>query len=164
MWVYGGGVAAGYLNRPELTAARFVTEQGRRYYRSGDLARQLPNGELEYLGRNDQQVKFCGFRIELEEIESVLREHDQIQDAAVAVVTGRAGGQFLTAYVVGDGTPAQLRTHAATSLPTHMVPTRYVRVAGIPLTPSGKTDRAALATAATLAPVPTDRRESSRVR
>lgn len=148
MWVSGGGVAAGYLNRPVLTAARFRTEGERRYYRSGDLARMLPNGELEYLGRVDRQVKHRGFRIELEEIEATLRNLDSVYNVAVAVVTGRSGGEFLTAYVAGsdDFSAAAARTHAARLLPSHMVPSRYMRVPALPLTPSGKLDRAALET------------------
>ncbi|MEU8264344.1 AMP-binding protein [Micromonospora sp. NPDC048999] len=150
MWVGGDGVAAGYLHRPDLTAERFVTVDGRRCYRSGDLARRLPDGALEYLGRTDQQVKLRGFRIEPGEIEAVLRDHPQVRDAAVTVITTPAGGQFLTACVVAttDELP-DLRAHAARTLPRHMVPQRYVSVPELPLTPSGKLDRAALTDLAT---------------
>ncbi len=143
MWISGAGVAAGYLNRPELTAERFVTVDGRRHYRSGDLARLLPDGELEYLGRADRQLKLRGFRIEPGEIEAVLRAHDGVQDAAVTVTTTRAGAQFLEARIV-PAVPDGLRAHAAAALPAHMVPDRYRAVPELPRTPSGKLDRTAL--------------------
>ncbi|GAA4629975.1 hypothetical protein GCM10023196_053490 [Actinoallomurus vinaceus] len=146
MWISGAGVAAGYLNRAELTAERFVTLEGRRFYRSGDLARRSVNGELEYVGRADQQVKLRGFRVELGEIESVLRGCPEVRDAAVTVVTTGAGAQLLAACVVPhDGSvTAAVRRHAAAMLPRHMVPDRYVTVEALPLTPSGKLDRRAL--------------------
>jgi acyl-coenzyme A synthetase/AMP-(fatty) acid ligase len=156
LWIAGAGVAAGYLDRPELTAQRFVTLDTpagpRRYYRTGDLARVLPDGELEFLGRNDQQVKLRGFRVELGEIEATLRAHDAVRDVAATVITTAAGAQFLVACVVSAGDPvpdgaelaATLRAHARTGLPAHMVPDRYVVVPALPLTPSGKLDRGAL--------------------
>lgn len=156
LWIAGAGVAAGYLDRPELTAQRFVmldTPEGpRRSYRTGDLARVLPDGELEFLGRNDQQVKLRGFRVELGEVEATLRTHDAVREVAATVITTAAGAQFLVACVVvaGDPTPdgaelaATLRAHARTGLPAHMVPDRYVVVPALPLTPSGKLDRGAL--------------------
>ncbi|WP_018353335.1 amino acid adenylation domain-containing protein [Longispora albida] len=143
MWIAGTGVAAGYLRRPELTAERFVAADGRRWYRSGDLARRGPGGSLEYLGRADQQVKLRGFRVELGEIEAVLRSHEAVRDAAVTVVTTPAGAQFLVACAV-PAVPADIREHAGRFLPRHMVPHRYVAVPALPLTPSGKLDRAAL--------------------
>lgn len=152
--IAGGGVASGYLNRPELTAERFVTldspEGPRRYYRTGDLARRTVSGELEYLGRNDHQVKIRGFRIELGEIEAVLREHDEVDDVVVLAqqVSSR---QVLVACVVSRdpenvaGLGARLRQHLAGRLPEHMLPTRvHVVEGGFPLTPSGKLDRRAL--------------------
>ena len=146
MWVSGSGLAQGYLNRPELTAQRFVVRDGVRYYRSGDLARALPSGELEYLGRNDAQVKRRGFRIELEEIEAALRSHPAVCDAGVAMVRNRHGVDLLVAcYVATPGCgPSELRAHVGAALPGHMVPDRYVVVGALPLMPSGKLDRAAL--------------------
>ncbi|WP_412543323.1 amino acid adenylation domain-containing protein [Longispora sp. K20-0274] len=144
LWLTGPGVSAGYLHRPDLTAARFPTVDGRRYYRSGDLARQAPDGRLEYLGRTDQQVKLRGFRIELGEIEAVLRAHPQVADAGVAVWTSPAGARFLVGCVA-PAVPDDLRAYAGRTLPAHMVPSRYVPVPALPRTPSGKLDRAALA-------------------
>jgi amino acid adenylation domain-containing protein len=158
MFITGGGVAAGYLNRPELTAERFVTLDApggpRRYYRSGDLGMRTASGELEYLGRNDQQVKVRGFRIELGEIETVLREHEAVRDAAV--LCQRSGPrQILVACVVAlepadqaehrADLEARLRRHMAARLPEHMVPTRFRFEEQLPLTASGKLDRRALA-------------------
>ncbi|NEC86499.1 amino acid adenylation domain-containing protein [Streptomyces sp. SID12501] len=151
--VAGTGVAEGYLNRPDLTAERFVTLDGpdgpRRYYRTGDLARRLPDGSFEYLGRNDQQIKLRGYRIELGEVEAALRTHEHVKDVAVTVVTTAAGAQFFVACVVlTDDAPAKpagvLRAHAMTVLPRYMVPDRYQPVPALPLTGSGKLDRKAL--------------------
>ncbi|WP_354638568.1 amino acid adenylation domain-containing protein [Kitasatospora camelliae] len=159
--IAGSGVAVGYLNRPELTAERFVTLDGpagpRRYYRTGDLARKLPDGSFEYLGRNDQQVKLRGFRIELGEVEAALRTHELVRDAAVTVVTTLAGAQFFVACVVmADDAPekpaAVLRQHAMAVLPRYMVPDRYQVVPELPLTGSGKLDRRAVHTLATPRP------------
>ncbi|WP_275293435.1 AMP-binding protein [Amycolatopsis sp. La24] len=149
LWIAGDGVADGNLDRPELTAERFVYLDGVRYYRTGDLARVLPDGSLEYLGRDDLQVKLRGFRIELGEVEAVLRGHDLARDVAVTVITRPAGAQFLVACVVlaGDAPdkPAgPLREYAAERLPRYMVPDRYQVVDMLPLTGSGKLDRAAL--------------------
>jgi amino acid adenylation domain-containing protein len=150
MWVAGPGVCAGYLNQPELTAERFVTRDGTRYYRSGDLARRLPDGELEYVGRGDDQVKLRGFRIELGEVESALRRSTLVQDAAALVAELPSGAQLLTACVVPassarPGLVRELRQHAAGLLPAHMAPDRYHVLDELPLTPSGKVDRAAAA-------------------
>jgi nonribosomal peptide synthetase DhbF len=147
MWVCGGGVGTGYLGRDDLTAERFVTVDGVRYYRSGDLARRLPDGELQYLGRVDRQVKLRGFRIELPEIEAVLRTCTGVRDAAVDLVTGHAVGDFLVGYVVADDPfdAQRAREECGKLLPSYMVPTRYEVVRAIPLTSSGKVDRAALA-------------------
>ncbi|MGW3816953.1 amino acid adenylation domain-containing protein [Streptomyces sp. NPDC005046] len=152
IWVYGTGVARGYLNRPDLTTARFTAAAGdparETGYRSGDLARLLPDGELEYLGRSDQQVKLRGFRIELGEVESVLRAHPEVREAAV-VVEGTGDTRRLLALLVlaRPGTRADqagLRAHAVARLPEHMIPHRLEVVAGLPLTPSGKLDRQTL--------------------
>ncbi|MGW7533315.1 amino acid adenylation domain-containing protein [Amycolatopsis sp. NPDC054798] len=149
LWIAGDGVAEGYLDRPELTAERFVHVDGVRYYRTGDLVRVLPDESMEYLGRDDLQVKLRGFRIELGEVEAVLRGHDLVREAAVTVITTPAGAQFLVACVVlaGDAPdkPAgALREYAAGRLPRYMVPDRYQVVDTLPLTGSGKLDRAAL--------------------
>jgi nonribosomal peptide synthetase DhbF len=148
MWISGGGVCAGYLGRDDLTAERFVTVDGVRCYRTGDLARRLPDGDLEFLGRADRQVKVRGFRIELGEIETVLRGCAGVRDAVVEVVTGGDGTAFLVAYVVADDdrfSVAQAREACERSLPAHMVPNTFTLLPVIPLTPSGKVDRDALA-------------------
>lgn len=155
MWVSGAGVADGYLNRPRLTAERFVEEAedtacaARRFYRSGDLARRLPDGELEYLGRADHQVKLMGFRIELGEIEATLEQHPGVRDAVVLLTASRAGTPVLAACVVPtqaqvSGLTRELRSWAAGRVPRHMVPHLFHTVDTFPLTASGKTDRAAI--------------------
>nr|ADN26251.1 ATP-dependent adenylase [Streptomyces coeruleorubidus]ADN65348.1 adenylation domain-containing protein [Streptomyces coeruleorubidus] len=156
--IAGPGVAVGYLGRPELTAERFVvldTPTGPlRYYRTGDLARRLPDGSFEYHGRNDQQVKVRGVRVELGEVEAFLRAHELVKDAAATVVTTVAGAQFLVAcMVLADQTPekpeALLRQHMLESVPPFMVPDRYQFVPELPLTGSGKVDRRAVQEMAT---------------
>lgn len=152
IYIGGDGLARGYLNRPELTAERFVAHpllpnQSPRLYRTGDLGRFRANGEIEYLGRVDNQVKLRGLRIELGEIESVLASHATLREAVV-IVTGEAEQQRLSAYVVTDGMAApaagELRRYLRTKLPEHMVPAGYWRVERLPLLPSGKINRAAL--------------------
>ncbi|WP_377272869.1 amino acid adenylation domain-containing protein [Peterkaempfera sp. SMS 1(5)a] len=128
----GAGLADGYLGRPELTAERFVTVGGRRFYRSGDRARLRPDGQLEFLGRLDDQVKLRGFRIEPGEIEARLGGR-----GAVAV-----HGQTLVGYSVGD--PEPLAAELRTALPAHLVPAVWVQLDALPLTPGGKLDRKAL--------------------
>ncbi|GIF16350.1 non-ribosomal peptide synthetase [Actinoplanes teichomyceticus] len=152
MYVAGAGVAAGYLHRPELTAERFLDDPygtpGARMYRSGDLARRRADGELDYLGRADQQVQLRGFRVEPGEIEAVLVTHPRVSRAAVVVRRADNGSQQLVAYTVTAGGPppssAELRRHAATRLPEHMVPAACVSVDALPLTANGKLDVAAL--------------------
>jgi len=148
--VGGAGVARGYLNRPELDAERFVTIAGRtgeRFYRSGDLARLLPNGDLEYLGRADSQVKIRGYRIELGEIEAALLDQAGVQQAATVAID-HAGDRRLVAYVVpAAGTPpveADLRARLAAGLPDYMVPWRILMLPTLPRTANGKLDRRAL--------------------
>jgi amino acid adenylation domain-containing protein len=144
----GVSLARGYLERPDLTAERFVPdpfslEPGGRLYRTGDLARHLPGGEIEYLGRLDHQVKIRGFRIELGEIEASLVRHPGVREAAVLAREDRPGDRRLVAYVVGDEV-TDLRDFLHRSLPEHMVPSAVVRLDSLPLTPSGKVDRRAL--------------------
>lgn len=149
MWVSGTGVGLGYLGRDELTAERFVTVDGVRCYRSGDLARRLPDGELEFLGRADRQVKVRGFRIEPAEVEAVLRSCAGVRDAVVDRVADPALGDILVGYVVADGTvdARRLREECGRVLPSHMVPTRFEALPAIPLTRSGKVDRTVLSRA-----------------
>jgi len=145
MLVEGGGVAKGYLGRPELTAERFVERpDGARLYRTGDLARVRRDGTLDYLGRADGQVKLRGFRIELGEIEAVLRAEDGVRDAVVVVREDRPGDERLVGYVVGGPAPADLRAAAARTLSAHMVPAAVVVLDALPLTPNGKLDRRGL--------------------
>ena len=153
MFVSGGGVSRGYLDRPELTAERFIDWTApdgvtHKLYRTGDLARRLPDGDLQYLGRCDQQVKIRGFRIETGEIESVLQRHPGVQACAViARVDGRGGEPRLVAYVVRSASPAApalLREHLAVGLPDYMLPSAYVFLDSLPLTENGKLDRKAL--------------------
>ncbi|WP_099115050.1 non-ribosomal peptide synthetase, partial [Xenorhabdus miraniensis] len=151
IYVGGDGVACGYLNRPELTAERFLIDPfsdtpDARLYRTGDLARYRPDGNLEFLGRNDQQVKIRGFRIEPGEIEIRLAEHPAVREATVLVL-GDGGDKRLVAYVVADIDEElvnRLRTHLSAVLPDYMVPVAFVRLDEFPLTPNGKLDRRAL--------------------
>jgi amino acid adenylation domain-containing protein len=146
----GVGLARGYLRRPGLTAERFIPNpfgEGERLYRTGDLARWRSDGELEYLGRLDHQVKVRGFRIELGEIEAALAEHPGVKQAVVVSREEEAGERQLVAYVVGeDGAPDAnvLRTDLKHSLPEYMVPARFVSLERLPLTPNGKVDRKGL--------------------
>ncbi|HEX9937488.1 MAG TPA: amino acid adenylation domain-containing protein [Longimicrobium sp.] len=154
IFVGGAGVARGYLNRPELTAERFVrdpfsADPAARLYRTGDLARRRADGEMEYLGRADQQVKVRGFRIETGEIEAVLGAHPAVAACAVTVRDDGAGERRLVAYVVAlpgvaGPAPAELRAHLAEALPDYMVPAAFVALDALPLTGNGKLDRRAL--------------------
>ena len=151
IYVGGPGLAKGYLNRPELTAERFVSDSSRpseRLYRSGDLARRSPDGELEYLGRIDQQVKIRGFRVEVGEIESALTEHPTVREAVVVVRT-MSGENALIAYVVpasGNGSVVSddLRMHLRKKLPSYMLPQTIEILSSLPLNRNGKVDRHAL--------------------
>jgi amino acid adenylation domain-containing protein len=150
LYVGGVGVARGYLNRPDLTAQRFLDDPfgapGERMYRTGDRARWLADGNLEYLGRVDRQVKLRGFRIEPEEIEAVLLQHPSVREAAVVVREDRASERRLVAYMApADATPAtELRAWLQGRLPAHMIPASFVALERLPLTPNGKVDRKAL--------------------
>jgi len=153
IYVGGDGLAKGYWNRPELTAERFVAnpiapEKSARLYRTGDLGRWRANGEIEYLGRVDSEVKLRGMRIELGEIEAVLMTHGQVGEAAVELAE-ESGQARLLAYVVSrDGempNARELRRHLRMKLPEAMVPARYVVLEELPLLASGKVNRRALA-------------------
>jgi amino acid adenylation domain-containing protein len=159
IFVGGGGVARGYLGRPDLTAERFVpdplsNEPGARLYRSGDLARRRSNGELEYRGRADQQLKIRGFRIEPGEVEAALVRHPAVAQAAVFARRLSAEDVRLVAAIVPHGeapSSAELRDHLLAALPEPWVPSLFVTVPALPLTTHGKVDRRALAGLAELA-------------
>ena len=149
----GDGVARGYLRRPELTAERFIAdpfgrEPGARLCKTGDLARYLPDGAIEYLGRIDHQVKIRGFRIELGEIESVLATHPTVRETVVLAREDTPGQKRLVAYLtMKEGEPSngsELRGLLRAKLPDYMVPSAFVILDRFPLTPNGKVDRKAL--------------------
>ncbi|HEX4953683.1 MAG TPA: amino acid adenylation domain-containing protein, partial [Thermoanaerobaculia bacterium] len=154
LMIGGTGVSRGYLDRPAATARAFLPEPGAptpgaRLYATGDLARFLPDGSLEFLGRADGQVKVRGFRIELGEIETALLAHPAVRQAAVVAPAGPGTARRLVAYVVAAAedqppAPAELRAFLAESLPDYMVPARFVALERLPLTATGKLDRRAL--------------------
>lgn len=154
IYIAGVGLARGYLNRRELTDQRFVdnpfdADPGARLYKTGDQGRWLPDGTLEYLGRNDFQIKVRGYRIELGEIEAKLAEHDLVKETVVAAQEDCPNEKRLVAYVVArnaeeDLDLESLRAHLRASLPDHMIPGAFVRLERLPLTPNGKLDRRAL--------------------
>ncbi|MEP7338035.1 MAG: amino acid adenylation domain-containing protein [Acidobacteriota bacterium] len=156
IFIGGEGISRGYLNRPDLTAEKFIPNPfgslpGGRLYRTGDLARFCPDGQIEFIGRNDHQVKLRGYRIELGEIEAALRSHPQVRQAVVLVEQAGADKR-LTAYVVArepqsrwsDGN-AELREYLRRQLPDFMIPSLFVWLDELPLTPNGKLNRLALA-------------------
>lgn len=151
--IAGVGLARGYLNRPDLTAEKFIpdpfsTEPGARLYRSGDLVRYLPDGNIEFLGRIDYQVKVRGFRIELGEIEAILGSLDQVKDVVVLSREDTPGDPRLVAYLVSDPGEApdvpHLRKFLKKHLPEYMIPSSFIQLESMPLTPNGKVDRNAL--------------------
>ncbi|TZF95867.1 amino acid adenylation domain-containing protein, partial [Chryseobacterium panacisoli] len=154
LYVGGAGIARGYLNRPELTDERFMVNQfqtadqkergeNSRLYRTGDLVRRLASGDLEYMGRNDFQVKIRGHRIELGEIENTLLQYEDIRQTAVLVKEGKGNIKYLVGYYVSDPVidPHQLSEFLLKSLPEYMVPNVFVHLAALPLTINGKLDR-----------------------
>ena len=155
LYIAGAGVAEGYLHRPDLTAERFVPDPfastpGARMYKTGDLARWLPAGSLDFLGRRDDQVKLRGFRIELGEVEAALAAHPQVQSAAVSL-----NNDNLTAWCVWRGSsvePSELRAFLAQRLPAYMLPARFLSLESLPALPNGKVDRRAIASLAPPAP------------
>lgn len=149
----GDGVAKGYLNQPELTAEKFIPDTfskaaGARLYRTGDLGRYLPDGRVEFAGRIDNQVKIRGFRIELGEIETVLTQQPTVRESVVLAREDQAGDKRLVAYVVAEAgqvvTAREMREWVKQRLPEYMVPTSFVMLERMPLSPNGKVDRKAL--------------------
>jgi amino acid adenylation domain-containing protein len=153
LYLTGVGIARGYHNRPDLTAEKFIpncfsAEPGSRLYRTGDLGYYLPDGQIEFLGRNDNQVKMRGFRVELGEIEATLSRHAGVSACAAIVREDTPGEQKLVAYIVGESleTPdsAELKSYLRQQLPEYMVPMFFVPLKSLPLSPNGKIDRGAL--------------------
>lgn len=154
IYVGGDGVGRGYLNRPELTQENFIPNPftkkiGDRLYKTGDLARYLPNGNIEYLGRIDYQVKIRGYRVELAEIEAILVSHPQVQQAVVIVWEEPSDLEQLVAYIVSKQSflkESQFRQFLQQKLPDYMVPSSIIMLEAMPLTPNGKINRQALPT------------------
>jgi len=151
LYIGGAGVTLGYHERPDLTSERFLPDPfrpGGTLYRTGDVVRLRADGELEYIGRNDQQVKLRGFRIELGEIEAAIARHPSVASVVASVWEAREGDERLVAYVVPtegeEISENDLRKHARSVLPDYMVPQHFVELGALPLTPNGKVDRKAL--------------------
>lgn len=149
IYIGGDGVTRGYLNRPELTEERFLSDPfqpGKRIYRSGDLGRFLADGNIEYLGRIDTQVKIRGYRIEIGEVESMLLQMPGVSDAVVTARIDRTGSKYLAGYFVAgqEITVGELRAHLLQTLPEYMVPSAFVQMESIPLNQNGKVERSAL--------------------
>ncbi|WP_406620488.1 amino acid adenylation domain-containing protein [Bacillus atrophaeus] len=148
IYISGAGIARGYLNRPDLTAEKFVEHPftaGEKLYKTGDVARWLPDGHMEYLGRIDHQVKIRGYRIEIGEVEAALLQVESVKEAVVFAVE-EEGSKQLCAYLVGDKSlkTLQLKQQLLHKLPAYMIPAYFVRVEEMPLTANGKIDRKAL--------------------
>ncbi|ELR97620.1 non-ribosomal peptide synthetase [Gloeocapsa sp. PCC 73106] len=146
LYIGGAGLARGYLNRPHLTAEKFIPNPfipGERLYKTGDLARYLSDGNIEYLGRLDEQVKLRGFRIELGEIEAVLSQHPQVKDNLVTVHEDSQRTKHLVAYIVSE-TTQDWRDFLKSKLPDHMIPSVFIPLSAFPLTANEKIDRKAL--------------------
>ncbi|NLI91621.1 MAG: amino acid adenylation domain-containing protein [Peptococcaceae bacterium] len=149
IFIGGNGLARGYVNKPELTAERFVPNPfipGTRMYKTGDLGKWQKNGEVIYIGRNDHQVKLRGYRIELGEIENVLLRNNHIEQAVVTSNSNTAGRVFLCAYLIGDQqmSVTELRHYLAQYLPDYMIPHKFIWLSVLPLTYNGKIDRNSL--------------------
>ncbi len=164
LWVSGRGLARGYRGRPDLTAERFVVHDGRTWYRTGDLARYLPDGTLEFVGRADHRIKVSGYRVELGEVESALRQLPGVATAVAALVATPSGADVLAAAIQADDaqlTAAGVREAMTEYLPAHMIPRHVSLVGQVPFTLGGKIDRRAvtrqLAAATTTVAEPADR-------
>ncbi|MEH1955413.1 amino acid adenylation domain-containing protein [Nostoc sp.] len=153
LYIGGAGLSRGYLNKAELTADKFIPNPyanlpGERLYKTGDLGRYLPSGEIEYIGRIDYQVKIRGFRIELGEIEALIIKYPKVREAVVTVHSSETDSQQIVAYLVPNSEPtltiSELRDFLEAKLPNYMVPTAFVILEMLPLTPNGKIDRKAL--------------------
>ncbi|MGE6632448.1 amino acid adenylation domain-containing protein, partial [Bacillus sp. NPDC077027] len=147
LYVGGDGVARGYLNRSDLTNEVFIADpfkQGGRLYRTGDLARYLADGQIEFLGRADDQIKIRGFRIELGEIEATLQQMDRIQETVVLASVTESGDQEIVAYYTGDVTEDGVKAALTATLPSYMVPHHVMQLEAFPLTTNGKIDRKSL--------------------
>ncbi|MGB7605872.1 MAG: amino acid adenylation domain-containing protein [Lutisporaceae bacterium] len=153
--IAGEGLSRGYINRPELTSERFVPnpfEAGKRMYKTGDLAKWLPDGNIEYLGRIDNQVKIRGYRVELGEIETQLIKHEAIKEAVVLAKEDKNNNKYVCAYIVADKqlmvagelTVAELRKYLSKELPEYMIPSYFVQLDNIPINRNGKIDKRAL--------------------
>ncbi|MEO7687827.1 MAG: amino acid adenylation domain-containing protein [Sphingomonas sp.] len=140
----GRGVAVGYRGRPDLTAERFIDHDGERFYRTGDLARWRADGVLECLGRTDTEEKIRGFRIAIEEVEGALSKLPGVTAAAVRAWPDASGERALAGYIVGAGDAAEWRLALAETLPDYMIPSRFVSLDALPMTPNGKVDRKTL--------------------
>ena len=153
LYIGGVGLAKGYLNRPDLTTERFIphpfdSDPGARLYKTGDLARRLPNGEIAFMGRIDQQIKLRGYRIEPEEIMAAINDYPGVQTSLVVAREDTPGDKRLVAYLVLQSgatvSDSELRSALAARLPDYMVPTAFAQLEALPLTPNGKIDRVAL--------------------
>ncbi|WP_291584148.1 amino acid adenylation domain-containing protein [Clostridium sp. UBA6640] len=149
LYISGEGLSVGYLNRPELTAEKFIDNpfnHGTNMYKTGDLARWLPDGNIEFLGRIDDQVKVRGFRIELGEIENKILQHEEVKEATVAIKEYKNNEKYICAYVVSEKeiNELNLRSHLKESLPDYMIPSYFIKLDKMPLTYNGKLDGRAL--------------------